>query len=122
MAMAKASAAPSRPSTTTTTSPPRSSKRSAVDAQLDEEWRKLGEWTAPALPQPANALDSEDNKAFREATHEAISACLHADLAASTIKTYESLISHEIGLASTQLNIDLLPMITEAQFSAFWGP
>ena len=81
----------------------------------------MGEWATPTLPQPANSLDSEDNKAFRDATHAAISSCLQADLAASTVKTYESLIRHEIGLASTQLNIDLLPMVTEAQFSALFG-
>ena len=121
LATAKATAVSSRPSSSTSVSPPRGSKRSVEDAHLDEEWKKLGEWATPALPQPAGALDSDDNKSFRDATHAAITSCLQADLAASTIKTYESLISHEIGLASAQLNIDLLPMITEAQFSAFFG-
>ena len=99
----------------------RTSKRSVEDSNLEEEWRKLGEWATPALPQHVVELDTEDHKAFRDSAHSAITMCLQADLAASTIKTYESLISHEVGLASKNLNIDLLPMITEAQFSAFFG-
>ena len=119
---AKAPAASPPSSARSSLSPPRcSSKRSVDDANLEEEWKKLGEWATPALPQPAGELDADDNKTFRDATHPAIAMCLQADLAASTIKTYESLISHEIGLASKNLNIDLLPMITEAQFSAFFG-
>ena len=121
MAAAKASATSITPPSSSAISSTRGTKRPVDEAKLDEEWKKLGEWATPTLPQPANSLDSEDNKAFREATHAAISSCLQLDLAASTVKTYESLISHEIGLASKQLNIDLLPMVTEAQFSALFG-
>ena len=91
------------------------------DVQLEGEWKKLGDWPTPCLPQPSSTDDTEANKTFREATHAAVATCLQADLAASTIKTYESLIRHEVGLACAQLNVELLPMVTEAQFSAFFG-
>ena len=121
MAAPKSSVAISSTPPSTTASATRGSKRALDDSKLEEEWKRLGDWPTPCLPQPAHPDDTDANKTFREATHAAIATCLQADLAASTVKSYESLIRHEIGLASTQLNVDLLPMVTEAQFSAFFG-
>lgn len=118
------SGAPLAASSTSSTPSPSvvhtSSKRILNVDSAEEDWLKLSAWSAPG--QLVHRIDdSEVHAATRQRALEATQACFDADLAASTIQSYDSLLLREVGQAQKSLNMDLLPMTEETQFLAFFG-
>ena len=57
---------------------------------------------------------------LRIKVQQTVQACLDDELAASTAKTYDSIL-REVTEAESQLKMDILPMVDEQQFLALFG-
>ena len=79
----------------------------------------LGPWAVPTLFDDDDGLDDAilDTRAK---VQQAVQAFLDDELAASTIKTYDSVL-REVAEAEAHLQMDILPMVDEQQFLALFG-
>ena len=116
---APASTAVPPSSSTTISTTASSSQPMSLPHVVEPSDYKLGDWVPPALPDPRQS--STNTEDFRAQTMTVISQCMQDELASSTVASYESVIKNEVANASHALDIDILPMVTEAQFFALFG-
>ena len=70
---------------------------------------------------PTSGDDTELTGDHRTAAAAAVNECLRADLAPSTLSTYNSALQNDLALAEDKLHMKLLPMHSEELFLAAFG-
>ena len=122
-AQAQRMAAPPVPHTPPTASQPARSSTTSTSAHssdLRSDPRlHINQWTEFSLP--ISGDDMERAGDHHTATAAAVNECLRADLAPSTLTSYNSALQNDLALAEKKLQLKLLPMHSEELFLAAFG-
>ena len=74
----------------------------------------------PELP-PTRHTDNEKVEEFRELAKQAVNLCYQSELAETTVKAYDTILRVEVDFAVQSMDVEVLPMVMESQFTALFG-